>query len=571
MSEHSQHVFSRVVSRIGDRVSLVVQTLLPFSLFGMVTGASTGNTDDPDSVFMNNTYIPRPSDDPVVISDVRHIIDLFDFDNYRQVGNAIRSGNREECFGNLSIVLGSLGPITAASGGGSSGALTLLPTAGALIGTPAKELWILYKLVPIAGVLSMLLSLGGNIVPNTTDEYEHDGYNYGGLIGTADGVNDELSHRLSLKNVNADTFAEVVRARAENKLGSSKRSVTAIGIMAQLFWISMVIFACWFTETGAVVVWWCQAWGWMLFWYVMVAGSSLLENVALVPFTQQWTIRVSKAPSHVEISADAPSVFSLTGDEDNQDSSPATFMSMNSAAPLNRQSPLLPKTNGAIDSDDIELGPLPTIRPFTRRETDKSARSVVEEYRNFTPHLTRQRSNFLHILGKHGFNTTGQAAYIDGNSPWSANRNSFLVILSVSGVSHGHAALRVVSKAVSVGCFAAGTATFASASLITISVALTALCLILGAGVFGRVASLWMVSEMMKENPVLHKVVHDEAEADKFISKMLATDGLIFETMGHVFINGRCVRRYNRWFNWATVFGILASPYRVDKMMMSGN
>ena len=35
---------------------------------------------------------------------------------------------------------------------GAAGALSLLPTAGALIGPPAAEMWIVFKLVPIAGV-----------------------------------------------------------------------------------------------------------------------------------------------------------------------------------------------------------------------------------------------------------------------------------------------------------------------------------------------------------------------------------------------------------------------------------
>lgn len=67
------------------------------------------------------------------------------------------------------------------------------------------------------------------------------------------------------------------------------------------------------------------------------------------------------------------------------------------------------------------------------------------------------------------------------------------------------------------GVFAAGTAAFTSASLVTISVALTTLCLILGAGVFGLVAAMWMISEMTKENPLIHRVVHSESEADNFI------------------------------------------------------
>src|SRR5271163_4723006 len=43
----------------------------------------------------------------------------------------------------------------------------------------------------------------------------------------------------------------------------------------------------------------------MYFWVFFVAASSLIENYAGVPFSKQWTIRVSRAP-RVRISDDAP-------------------------------------------------------------------------------------------------------------------------------------------------------------------------------------------------------------------------------------------------------------------------
>lgn len=45
-------------------------------------------------------------------------------------------------------------------------------TAGALFGAPAKELRVLYRLRPLAEVLSLILSLGGNILLMESTDYE---------------------------------------------------------------------------------------------------------------------------------------------------------------------------------------------------------------------------------------------------------------------------------------------------------------------------------------------------------------------------------------------------------------
>ena len=47
----------------------------------------------------------------------------------------------------------------------------------------------------------------------------------------------------------------------------------------------------------------------MFFWYFTVASSYLLENFASVPFTHQWTLRISYA-SKIRISDNAPYVSS---------------------------------------------------------------------------------------------------------------------------------------------------------------------------------------------------------------------------------------------------------------------
>jgi hypothetical protein len=65
----------------------------------------------------------------------------FDFAAWKHCGQIIRTGTRRECFGNLSIALAKIGTVRASeTAGDSGGALSLLLTAGALIGAPAKDL-----------------------------------------------------------------------------------------------------------------------------------------------------------------------------------------------------------------------------------------------------------------------------------------------------------------------------------------------------------------------------------------------------------------------------------------------
>lgn len=214
----------------------------------------------------------HPSNDSTTHEDVVSIIDFFDFRGWQGQARSIRSGiNRAECFGNLSLALSSIGPIGAYEASGASGALSLLPTAGALIGTPAKELWSLYKLQPAAGVLSMFLSLGGNIVPQSSSDYEikSSSFQYGGFIATS--TNEELiqddDDMYDPNGSEVQQFAARVERRGRELRGSRKGFAIAFGMLLQCFWLAVLMAACWFTEQGGIVVWWCKAWGWMHAWY----------------------------------------------------------------------------------------------------------------------------------------------------------------------------------------------------------------------------------------------------------------------------------------------------------------
>lgn len=267
---------------------------------------------------------------------------------------------------------------------------------------------------------------------------------------------------------------------------------------------------------------------WMLFWYSMVAISSILENIAGVPFTQQWTLRVSRAPK-LRISDDAPSVRFLE--------EPISRIVFPPRLSLSTNPPSYPTAQ--IDEDDYSF-----TKPLERRSTD-----VLDA---------------LEV----GLNCKGQVI-MDNKEPWSASRVPFYVIISMEGISSSHAGLRVVSKAFSVACFAAGTLIFASAQFVTISVSLTVIVVVLSAGVFGRVVAMWMASEMIRTRPILHRVVKSRAEAAAYVDHIMALDGLTVEVLGHVIVNGRCIKRYNKWLRLATWLGILAEPYDVTKLAVS--
>ncbi|KAJ9613488.1 hypothetical protein H2200_003430 [Cladophialophora chaetospira] len=234
-------------------------------------------------------------------------------------GEQIRYGHgNRECLGNLSLALAAVGNLNAAEYSGASGALSLLPTAGALIGAPAKELWIVYKLMPIAGVLSMLLSLGGTITPSDSQDYDvSKGLRFGGLMRSRQKPDDKPqekgdngragSPRLERKPVpmsKEQAFAEKVFQRAQDDSGNSYARAW-IGVGLQMIFFTAIMTTMWYAQKGGVITWWCQVWGWMYFWYFLVIITSIFENYVSQPFSSSWTMRVSRAPTNINISESA--------------------------------------------------------------------------------------------------------------------------------------------------------------------------------------------------------------------------------------------------------------------------
>ncbi|KAJ4318735.1 hypothetical protein N0V84_006728 [Fusarium piperis] len=420
-----------------------------------------------------------------------------DFDNWVNRGMVIRRGaNVYECLANLTAALDLVGQLSAGEYNGAAGALSLLPTAGALLGAPTREMWIVYKLVPMAGLLSMFLSLGGSITPSNVGEYDPaEPFSYGGFMPTtrvraakrrpatpASGNRHGITFEAESEQTEAQVFAQEVLERAEDDSGGGIKFGIFLAMALQFVLIIAMLIPMWYAQRGAVVSWWCRVWGWMYFWYFLVTGVSIFDNLVAAPFTRSWTIRVSRKPTGILL-------------------------------------------------DD-------TVCKITDR---------------------RKYDNALEAI-KAGPNTNQQIRIAtDRGSGYS--RTCFYVVISVQGISRMHAIAQIISKASSVAVYAFGTALFASASLMSISIALMVLCLLLPAGVAGRVIAMWIVSQIGRENkPILHKLVKSEREAGEYFHAIAELD-LQLEIGGHVIMSGWCIRSRNVLFSAATYIGLLAKPF----------
>lgn len=263
--------------------TLTEYNLFFLSILPLVSAQSTTPTPtsppasfeiDPDATappnrnfFTASPWINNATEDAV--NQVSGWFYLLDWDTR---GDQIRSGHgTRECLGNLSLALASVGNLNAAEYSGASGALSLLPTAGALIGSPAKELWIVFKLMPIAGVLSMLLSLGGTIAPSDAGAYDiSKGLRFGGLMRSLqvqekdaqEKINERQarSPQIARKKVpvtDVQTFAEKVLERAQDDSGNSY-SKAWFGVALQVFFLGAILITMWFAQKGGVITWWCR-------------------------------------------------------------------------------------------------------------------------------------------------------------------------------------------------------------------------------------------------------------------------------------------------------------------------
>jgi hypothetical protein len=268
-----------------------------------------------------------------------------------------------------------------------------------------------------------------------------------------------------------------------------------------------------------------QANNWTFVWYAVTVLTSVFENYASAPFVKSWEMRISRAPK-LRISTNAPWI--CTPERDNR---VIELSNMSQAS-----SPDLGRTDSTAATSSLLLPP-------------SSASSVIENL-------------------KKGYNTTGHII-MNSNTPCPAPKNAFYVIISQEGTTPTTTALRLFAKTMSVAAFTMSTALFASSTLVTIRPAVIIMTTILASGIFGRVTAMWFSAVIMRDRPVLHRVVKSEEEAGVFMEAVLQREGLVREVLGHVVVGGRCVGTCAK-VNWSLVFGVLSKPSDIVKIALRG-
>jgi len=168
-----------------------------------------------------------------------------------------------------------------------------------------------------------------------------------------------------------------------------------------------------------------------------------------------------------------------------------------------------------------------------------------------------------------GFNTESHVVWWD--DPSAQQKTCFYVIVSKEGISTLHAVMKMLSKGASLAVYAFGTAIFAAAQLMSISVALMILSVVLGCAAFARANGMYIAAEMNRyTEPILHTVVKTEADLAAHVQGVLGVQGLIVEIKDHVIVTdssgARCVARTNWLLSLHTYFGLLAPPFNLQRI-----
>lgn len=153
--------------------------------------------------------------------------------------------------------------------------------------------------------------------------------------------------------------------------------------------------------------------------------------------------------------------------------------------------------------------------------------------------------------------------------------NTLFVQVSVTSHSHNwrRTFTRSLSKITSIAVFIVGTACFASAQLLSIAIATFILTCVLGAGVFSRAITSWIVAGIETADPMLHFVADEDEEAYYVLARLFMINlddtakptkrKVQVELGGNIFVDRRRITTRSPWP--ARFLGILTSPYDVAR------
>jgi hypothetical protein len=167
--------------------------------------------------------------------------------------------------GYLSVALGDVGAAYQASACDSTTLLTLLLTANALIGASAKELWVLYQLVPLFGICPVCYPL--EIVSCPTRSASMQVWRTSRTLGcqvqiqsrdsrSADQIVPKTwtDHAEIVPQQIVEHSAHQIYARAMDPRGSAKTWKVILGILGLVSCMLLICGACIMLSTGSIIV-----------------------------------------------------------------------------------------------------------------------------------------------------------------------------------------------------------------------------------------------------------------------------------------------------------------------------
>ncbi len=443
----------------------------------------------------------------------------FNVRNWVRRGNCVREKIRGmSCHDRLEPVLRNLSEVRRSEYGGAAGVLSLLPTIGALLGAPTNEIWRLMSIIPFGGGLAMALSFGGAIMPVNVADSEHvtnkrhmaigSIISLGNDYGPGQGAREKINQKLRL-------LVDRVRLRIDQRESARLSKWHLItGLVGMLVLLCGAQVAITVVEFGGVVGWICSNRLWMHMWYSM--GES------------------DKSSSHWA-SADLPVFFSVT--------------------------------LTAVVENWVQLPFIQTYKLYISSVayniSTTGGESVIDCFK--AGDAGDNVAIALHQLSTLKAGTLT----IHGSRQWVRSRNSVMIMVSIVGDSRIRKMVRLVAKSISIAVFVAGTACFASVTLLSLQMAIMVLTLSLSAGIFGRALAGWVVSRVSDTEPMIHVISNTRHEAYQAVAEILSIrsdDGTPFqvEVNGHIFIDQRRVAKRSRWPVRAFL-GVLAEPYDLRK------
>ena len=201
----------------------------------------------------------------------------FQFGTWISRGKCIRSqAGYIACQANLRGVLQSLDYLQASEFSASASTLALLPTIGALFGTPTSDTWTLFTIIPFGGSLATLLSSGSAILPSRIEDFHSSLARQSTETFTVGDTRDYHgdSDATTSEKLRSN-LAEKIRKRIEQQQSNQLPILNlTLGLVGMIFLLAGVQAGIAIIEVGSVYYGWCTSYFWMHGWYLICSYPS---------------------------------------------------------------------------------------------------------------------------------------------------------------------------------------------------------------------------------------------------------------------------------------------------------